>query len=391
MQEVYIANPKRTAVGSFLKSISEISAPKLGAHVIKAILAESKLDPKVIDEVILGQVITGGSGQNPARQTSIYSGLPIELPAVTINKVCGSGLKSIVFAANAIKADQASLIIAGGQENMSLGMHGNYIRGGNKFGDAKLIDFMMYDGLTDVFSGQMMGITAENIVKKFGIDRISQDTLALNSQLKAAKAQEQGKFKEEIVPIKIDRKNESFIFEQDEGIRGNSTMDGLAKLKPAFAADGSVTAGNSSTINDGAAALIVTSGQMIKTQGLTPLARIVSYASCGVDPDIMGTGPIPASKLALKKAGWNVGDLDLIEVNEAFAAQAEYVNRQMEWDINKVNVCGGAIALGHPIGASGTRLVVTLLHEMKRSKAKKALVTLCIGGGMGIAMCLERA
>ncbi|MBN8512380.1 MAG: acetyl-CoA C-acetyltransferase [Rickettsiales bacterium] len=391
MQEVYIANAKRTAVGSFLKSLSEISAPKLGAHVIKAILAESKLDPKVIDEVILGQVITGGSGQNPARQTSIYSGLPIELPAVTINKVCGSGIKSIVFAANAIKADQAGLIIAGGQENMSLGMHGNYIRGGNKFGDAKLIDFMMYDGLTDVFSGQMMGITAENIVKKFGIDRISQDTLALNSQLKAAKAQEQGKFKEEIVPIKIDKKNESFVFDQDEGIRGNSTMDGLAKLKPAFAADGSVTAGNSSTINDGAAALIVASGQMIKTQGLTPLARIVSYASCGVDPDIMGTGPIPASKLALKKAGWNVDDLDLIEVNEAFAAQAEYVNRQMEWDINKVNVCGGAISLGHPIGASGTRLVVTLLHEMKRSKAKKALVTLCIGGGMGIAMCLERS
>lgn len=391
MQEVYITNAKRTAVGSFLKSLSEISAPKLGAHVIKAILAESKLDPKIIDEVILGQVITGGSGQNPARQTSIYSGLPIELPAVTINKVCGSGLKSIVFAANAIKADQASLIIAGGQENMSLGMHGNYIRGGNKFGDAKLIDFMMYDGLTDVFSGQMMGITAENIVKKFGIDRISQDTLALNSQLKAAKAQEQGKFKEEIVPITIDKKNESFVFDQDEGIRGNSTMDGLAKLKPAFAADGSVTAGNSSTINDGAAALIVASGQMIKEQGLTPLARIVSYASCGVDPDIMGTGPIPASKLALKKAGWNVGDLDLIEVNEAFAAQAEYVNRQMGWDISKVNVCGGAIALGHPIGASGTRLVVTLLHEMKRSKAKKALVTLCIGGGMGIAMCLEHA
>ncbi len=391
MQEVYIANAKRTAVGSFLKSLSEIPAPKLGAHVIKAILAESKLDPKIIDEVILGQVITGGSGQNPARQTSIYSGLPIELPAVTINKVCGSGLKSIVFAANAIKADQASLIIAGGQESMSLGMHGNYIRGGNKFGDARLIDFMMYDGLTDVFSGQMMGITAENIVKKFGIDRSSQDTLALNSQLKAAKAQEQGKFKEEIVPIKIEKKNENFIFDQDEGIRANSTMEGLTKLKPAFAADGTVTAGNSSTINDGAAALIVASGQMIKTQGLTPLARIVSYASCGVDPDIMGTGPIPASKLALKKAGWNVGDLDLIEVNEAFAAQAEYVNRQMGWDINKVNVCGGAIALGHPIGASGTRLVVTLLHEMKRSKAKKALVTLCIGGGMGIAMCLERA
>jgi acetyl-CoA C-acetyltransferase len=391
MQEVYLANAKRTAVGSFLKSISEISAPKLGAHVIKAILAESKLDPKLIDEVILGQVITGGSGQNPARQTSIYSGLPIELPAVTINKVCGSGLKSIIFAANSIKAEQAGLIIAGGQENMSLGMHGNYIRGGNKFGDAKLIDFMMYDGLTDVFSGQMMGITAENIVKKFGIDRISQDTLALNSQLKAAKAQEQGKFKEEIVPIKIERKNESFVFDQDEGIRGNSTMEGLAKLKPAFTADGTVTAGNSSTINDGAAALIVASGQMVKTQGLTPLARIVSYASCGVDPDIMGTGPIPASKLALKKAGWNVNDLDLIEVNEAFAAQAEYVNRQMEWDTNKVNVCGGAIALGHPIGASGTRLVVTLLHEMKRSNAKKSLVTLCIGGGMGIAMCLEHA
>ncbi len=391
MKEVYITHAKRTAIGSFLGSLSEMSAPLLGAEVIKAILYDSKLDPKLFDEIILGQVITGGSGQNPARQSLIHAGMPIEVPATTINKVCGSGLKSVALAANAIKAGQANLILAGGQENMSLGMHGSYMRGGSKFGDVKLTDFMMYDGLTDAFSGQMMGITAENVAEKFNISRQAQDELALASQLKAAKAQENGKFKDEIVPIQIQKKKESFIFDQDEGIRGNSTMEGLAKLKPAFKPDGTVTAGNSSTINDGAACFLVASGEAVKKHKLVPIAKIISYASCGVDPSIMGTGPVPASKLALEKAGWTVEDLDLIEANEAFAVQAEYVNRQMKWDISKVNINGGAVALGHPIGASGARILVTLLHEMKRSGAKKGLATLCIGGGMGIAMCLERA
>ena len=391
MKEVYITHGKRTAVGSFLGSLSEMSAPLIGAEVIKAILAESELDPKLFDEIILGQVIAGGSGQNPARQSLIHAGMPIEVPATTINKVCGSGLKAVALAANAIRAGQSDLIIAGGQENMSLGMHGGYIRGGTKFGEIKLTDFMMYDGLTDTFSGQMMGITAENISAKFNISREAQDQLALSSQLKASKAQMNGKFKDEIVPIQIQKKKESFIFDQDEGIRGNSNMEGLTKLKPAFKADGTVTAGNSSTINDGAACVLVASEEAVKKHKLIPIARIVSYASCGVDPSIMGTGPVPASKLALAKAGWKVEDLDLIEANEAFAAQAEYVNRQMKWDINKVNVNGGAVAIGHPIGASGARILVTLLHEMRRSIAKRALATLCIGGGMGIAMCLELA
>ena len=316
--------------------------------------------------------------------------MPVELPAMTINKVCGSGLKAVALAASAIKAGEGDLIIAGGQENMSLAMHGSYLRGGSKFGDAKLIDFMMYDGLTDVFSGEMMGITAENIASQFKISREDQDKFALASQIKASKAQQSGKFKDEIVPIKVKIKKEDIVFASDEGIRENSTLEGLAKLRPAFKADGSVTAGNSSTINDGAAGLLVASAAAVKKYNLQPLARIVSYAQSGVEPSIMGTGPVPASKKALAKAGWKPEDLDIIEANEAFAAQAEYVNRQMRWDVNKVNINGGAIALGHPIGASGARLLVTLLHEMKRSKTKKGLVTLCIGGGMGIAMCLEK-
>ena len=389
MSEVYIMHAKRTAIGGFLGGLSTISAPRLGAEVIKALLKESNLESHLINEVILGQVITGGSGQNPARQSSIYAGMPIELPAMTINKVCGSGLKAVALAANAIRVGEADLIIAGGQENMSLGMHGSYMRGGNKFGDTKLIDFMMYDGLTDVFSGEMMGITAENIASKFKISRQVQDQLALSSQLKAAKAQKEGKFKDEIVPIEVQLKKGNVIFAEDEGIRASSTIEGLGKLKPAFKTDGIVTAGNSSTINDGAAGVIVASASAVKKYKLEPIARIISYAQYGVDPSIMGTGPVPASKSALVKAGWKVQDLDLIEANEAFAVQAEYVNQQMKWDIEKVNVNGGAIALGHPIGASGARVLVTLLHEMKRQQAKKGLTTLCIGGGMGIAMCLE--
>jgi acetyl-CoA C-acetyltransferase len=390
MREVFITHAKRTAVGSFLGSLSQIPAPALGASVIKAILDESKVDNKLISEVILGQVITGGSGQNPARQTAIKAGIDTSVPAVTINKVCGSGLKAVSIAANAIASKEADLIIAGGQENMSLGMHGTYIRGGKKFGDEKLIDFMMYDGLTDVFSGVAMGITAENIAKKFNISREMQDEFAVKSQAKAAAAQKNRRFKNEIVPIEIQIKKETKIFDYDEGIRGDSSLEVLSKLRPAFDPAGTVTAGNASTINDGAAAVLVASEEAVKKYNLNPIARIVSTGMCGVDPSIMGTGPVPASKLALLRAGWSIDDLDLIEANEAFAVQACYVNEQMKWDTSKVNVNGGAVAIGHPIGASGARVLVTLLHEMQKISAKKALATLCIGGGMGIAMCFEK-
>ena len=390
MREVFITHAKRTAVGSFLGSLSQIPAPALGASVIKAILNESKVDNKLISEVILGQVITGGSGQNPARQAAIKAGMDTSVPAVTINKVCGSGLKAVSLAANAIACKQADLIIAGGQENMSLGMHGTYIRGGKKFGDEKLIDFMMYDGLTDVFSGVAMGITAENIAKKFNISREMQDEFAVKSQAKAAAAQKTGRFKNEIVPIEVQIKKETKIFDYDEGIRGDSSLEVLSKLRLAFDPAGTVTAGNASTINDGAAAVLVASGEVVKKYNLNPIARIVSTGMCGVDPSIMGTGPVPASKLALARAGWTVDDLDLVEANEAFAVQACYVNEQMKWDTSKVNVNGGAVAIGHPIGASGARVLVTLLHEMQKTSAKKALATLCIGGGMGIAMCFEK-
>jgi len=390
MREVFITHAKRTAVGSFLGSLSQIPAPALGASVIKAILNESKVDNKLINEVILGQVITGGSGQNPARQAAIKAGMDTSVPAVTINKVCGSGLKAVSLAANAIACKQADLIIAGGQENMSLGMHGIYIRGGKKFGDEKLIDFMMYDGLTDVFSGVAMGITAENIAKKFNISREMQDEFAVKSQAKAAAAQKNGRFKNEIVPIEVQIKKETKIFDYDEGVRGDSSLEVLSKLRPAFDPAGTVTAGNASTINDGAAAVLVASEEAVKKYNLNPIARIVSTGMCGVDPSIMGTGPVPASKLALLRAGWSIDDLDLIEANEAFAVQACYVNEQMKWDTSKVNVNGGAVAIGHPIGASGARVLVTLLHEMQKISAKKALATLCIGGGMGIAMCFEK-
>ena len=390
MKEVFITHAKRTAVGSFLGSLSQIPAPTLGASVIKAILDDSKVDNKLISEVILGQVITGGSGQNPARQAAIKAGMDTSVPAVTINKVCGSGLKAVSIAANAIACKQADLIIAGGQENMSLGMHGTYIRSGRKFGDEKLIDFMMYDGLTDVFSGVAMGITAENIAKKFNISREMQDEFAVKSQAKAAAAQKNGRFKNEIVPIEIQIKKETKIFDYDEGVRGDSSLEVLSKLRPAFDPAGTVTAGNASTINDGAAAVLVASEEAVKKYNLNPIARIVSTGMCGVDPSIMGTGPVPAAKLALARAGWSVDDLDLIEANEAFAVQACYVNEQMKWDTSKVNVNGGAVAIGHPIGASGARVLVTLLHEMQKISAKKALATLCIGGGMGIAMCFEK-
>lgn len=389
MKEIYITHAYRTAVGNFMGGLSTLSAPKLGEHVVRALLHDSKIDADLISEVIMGQVLTGGSGQNPARQTLINSGLPNSIPAFTVNKVCGSGLKSVALAAQSILAGDNDLVIAGGQESMSLGQHSMLIRPGLRMGNGTMVDMMMYDGLTDVFSNLPMGITAENVSKQFGITREMQDELSFHSHMKAAAAQSSGKFDQEIVPIEVQLKKESVIVAKDEFIKPATTIKGLAKLRPAFDKEGTVTAGNSSGINDGAAAVIVASAEAVKLHGLKPIARVVSYASAGVDPSIMGIGPIPASREALKKAGWAVGDLDLVEVNEAFAAQSVYVHQQMGWDLEKVNVNGGAIAIGHPIGASGARVLVTLLHEMQRRKARKALATLCIGGGMGIAMCLE--
>lgn len=386
---VYITHAKRTAFGSFMGSLSTTAAPMLAAHLIKDILQNSKIDPALVNEVILGQVITGGSGQNPARQTLIHAGIPKEVPGYTINKVCGSGLKSVALAANSIMTGDNEIVIAGGQENMSLGMHGSYIRAGAKFGDIKMVDLMQYDGLTDVFSGVFMGITAENISKQFNISRQEQDEFALSSHKKAAKAQLAGIFKDEILPIEVTIKKTTSLFEHDETVRPDTSLEILSKLRPAFDKNGVVTAGNASSINDGAACLMVVSEEALKKHNLMPLAWIVSYASAGVDPSIMGTAPVPASQKALSKAGWSVNDLEVIEVNEAFAAQSIYVNREMKWDIDKVNINGGAIAIGHPIGASGGRVLITLIHSLRRAKAKKGLVTLCIGGGMGMAMCVE--
>ncbi|AFC70794.1 acetyl-CoA C-acetyltransferase [Rickettsia australis] len=386
---VYITYAKRTAFGSFMGSLSTTSAPMLAAHLIKDMIQNSKIDPALVGEVILGQVITGGSGQNPARQTLIHAGIPKEVPGYTINKVCGSGLKSVALAANSIMTGDNELVIAGGQENMSLGMHGSYIRAGAKFGDIKMVDLMQYDGLTDVFSGVFMGITAENISKQFNISRQEQDEFALSSHKKASKAQLAGIFKDEILPIEVTVKKTTSLFEHDETVRHDTSLEILSKLCPAFDKSGIVTAGNASSINDGAACLMVVSEEALKKHNLMPLARIVSYASAGVDPSIMGTAPVPAAQKALSKAGWSVNDLEVIEVNEAFAAQSIYVNREMKWDMDKVNINGGAIAIGHPIGASGGRVLITLIHSLRRAKAKKGLVTLCIGGGMGMAMCVE--
>lgn len=388
--EAYIIAAKRTPVGSFMGSLGKIPAPRLSSFLIESAIKLYKIDPDIIDEAIIGQVLTGASGQNPARQALIYSGLKKEIPAFTVNKVCGSGLKSLCLAASAIRAGEADFIIAGGQENMSLAPHAHYIRAGHKYGDLNLVDTMFRDGLTDAFSSKLMGITAENIAKRFSISREAQDEFALSSQNKAAGARRSGFFMAEIIPVTLENKKDEILFSEDEGIRENSSAEALSRLKPAFLDGGTVTAGNSSTINDGAAIIFVASGAAVKKYNLKPSARIVSYASAGVDPDIMGTGPVPASKKALEKAGWKVGDLDLIECNEAFAAQAIYVNREMGWDISKVNICGGAIALGHPIGASGARVTTTLVNQMERVGAGKGLATLCIGGGMGIAICLER-
>jgi acetyl-CoA C-acetyltransferase len=392
MSDIVIAGALRTAIGKFGGALAKTPAPELGATVIAALLARYKLRPEQISEVILGQVLTAGSGQNPARQSSIKAGLPAEIPAMTINKVCGSGLKAVMLAAQAVRCGDADIVIAGGQENMSAAPHvlpGS--RDGFRMGDAKLIDSMIVDGLWDVYNQYHMGITAENVAKQHAVSRAQQDEFAVASQNKAEAAQKAGKFKDEIVPVMLpQRKGDPVAFDSDEFIKAGATLDALSALRPAFDKQGSVTAGNASGINDGAAAVLVMSAERAAQLGLKPLARIRAFASSGVDPSIMGMGPVPSSRRALEKAGWKPADLDLMEINEAFAAQACAVNKEMGWDTNKINVNGGAIALGHPIGASGCRILVTLLYEMARRDAKKGLASLCIGGGMGVAMAVER-
>jgi len=392
MTDVVIVAAGRTAVGKFGGTLAKIPAADLGAHVIRALLARTGLKPEQISEVILGQVLTAGVGQNAARQALIKAGLPDMCPAMTINKVCGSGLKATHLAAQAIKAGDAEIIIAGGQENMSASAHvmpGS--RDGFRMGDAKLIDTMIVDGLWDVYNQYHMGVTAENVAAQFGVTRQEQDAFAAASQQKAEAAQKAGKFKDEILPLEIaQRKGAALVFDTDEYPKHGSTAESLAALRPAFDKNGSVTAGNASGLNDGAAAVIMMSAKKADELGLKPLARIKAYSSAGVDPKIMGMGPVPASKLCLSKAGWSAKDLDLMEINEAFAAQAIAVNKEMGWDTSKINVNGGAIAIGHPIGASGCRILVTLIHEMIRRDAKKGLAALCIGGGMGVALAIER-
>jgi acetyl-CoA C-acetyltransferase len=391
MNEVVIVAASRTPVGKFGGTLAKIAASELGAHVIKGLMQKTGIDPKLINEVILGQVLTAGVGQNAARQAVIKSGLPDSVPGITINKVCGSGLKATHLAAQAIRCGDADIIIAGGQENMSASPHVlNNSRDGFRMGDAKLVDTMIVDGLWDVYNQYHMGITAENVAKKFNISRTEQDEFALASQNKAEAAQKAGKFKDEILPVEIVSKKGSSFFDSDEYIKHGSTLEGLTALRPAFSKDGSVTAGNASGLNDGAAAVMLMSAQKASELGLKPLAKIRAYSSAGLDPSIMGMGPVSASQLCLKKAGWTHNDLDLMEINEAFAAQAIAVNKEMGWDTSKINVNGGAIAIGHPIGASGCRILVTLLHEMIRRDAKRGLASLCIGGGMGVALAIER-
>ncbi len=388
---IVIAGATRTAVGAFNGTLANTPAHDLGTAVMTEALSRAKTGAGDVGEVIFGQVLTAGVGQNPARQAAMNAGIAKEAPAVTINQVCGSGLRSIAMAYQSIRNGDAKVVIAGGQESMSLSTHCTHLRAGTKMGDTQLVDTMIKDGLWDAFNGYHMGVTAENVAKEFQITRDEQDAFAVASQNKAEAAKNAGRFKDEIVPFTIKTRKGEIVFEQDEYIRDGATIDSVGKLRPAFDREGSVTAGNASGLNDGAAAVVLMSEDDAAARGVEPLARIVSWAHAGVDPSVMGTGPIPASKLALEKAGWSIGDLDLVEANEAFAAQACAVNKGVGWDPEKVNVNGGAIAIGHPIGASGARIFVTLLHEMKRRDAKKGLATLCIGGGMGIAMCVERA
>ena len=389
MTNVVIVSAARTAVGSFNGSFANTPAHELGAAVIEAVVARAGIEKADVSETILGQVLTAGQGQNPARQAHIHAGLPIESAAWSINQVCGSGLRTVALAAQHIQLGDAAIVVAGGQESMTLSPHVAHLRAGQKMGDMKMIDCMIKDGLWDAFNGYHMGQTAENVANQWQISREMQDEFALNSQLKAEAAQKAGKFKDEITPFTVKTRKGEIVVDADEYIRHGATIESMQKLRPAFTKDGSVTAGNASGINDGAAAVLLMTEEEAAKRGLTPLARIASYATAGLDPSIMGCGPIPSSRKALEKAGWKASDLDLIEANEAFAAQACAVNKDMGWDTSKVNVNGGAIAIGHPIGASGCRILNTLLFEMKRSGAKKGLATLCIGGGMGVAMCLE--
>jgi len=388
--DVVIAQAARTPIGAFNGALASSPASELGTIALKEAIARAGIAAEEISEVIMGNVLTAGQGQNPARQAAIRAGVPEMVPAYTINHVCGSGLKAVGLAAQAIRAGDSSIVIAGGQESMSQAPHAMHLRNGTKMGDASLVDTMIRDGLWDAFNGYHMGNTAENVAEKYQISREEQDAFACLSQNRAEAAQKTGRFADEIAPVSIKTRKGETLVEQDEYPRHGTTLDTLAKLRPAFTKDGSVTAGNASGINDGAAALVVMSGTEAEKRGTEPLARIVSFAQAGVDPAFMGTGPIPASRRALEKAGWSVEDLDLIEANEAFAAQALAVGKDLGFDPEKLNVNGGAIALGHPIGASGARVLITLLHEMKRRDAKKGLATLCIGGGMGVAMCVAR-
>jgi len=391
MSDIAIVSAVRTPVGAFNGAFATMPAHELGAVAIKAALERAGVSAGDVDEAILGQILTAGAGQNPARQAAVAAGMPVEKTAIQINQLCGSGLRAVALGYQAIKTGDSSIIVAGGQESMTQAPHCVHLRAGVKMGDTELVDTMIRDGLWDAFNGYHMGNTAENVAQKWQITREQQDEFAASSQQKAEAAQKAGRFKDEIVPVTVKTRKGDVVVSDDEYPRHGTTADGLAKLRPAFLREGgTVTAGNASGINDGAAAVVLMSFDEAKKRGLKPLARIVSWATVGVDPAIMGSGPIPASRAALKKAGWKIGDLDLVEANEAFAAQACAVNKELGWDPSKVNVNGGAIAIGHPVGASGARALVTLLHEMEKRDAKKGLATLCIGGGMGIALCVER-
>ena len=390
MSEIVIAAAVRTPIGSFNGSLGTIPAHGLGRIVIAEALHRARVEAAEVSEVIMGQVLTAGQGQNPARQAAIAAGLPNEATAYTVNQVCGSGLRTVALAFQAIRCGDSAIVVAGGEENMSLSPHCAHLRNGAKMGDVQVIDTMIKDGLWEAFNGYHMGRTAENVAERWNVSREQQDELALRSQALAEQAQKTGRFKDEIVPVKVTTRKGDVLVDTDEYPKHGTTIETLAKLRPAFDKNGTVTAGNASGINDGAAATVLMSDEEARRRGVRPLARIVSWATAGVDPAVMGTGPIPATRLALQRAGWKVGDLDVIEANEAFAAQACAVIKELELDRDKVNVNGGAIALGHPIGASGTRVLVTLLHELQKRGARRGLATLCIGGGMGIAMCVER-
>ncbi len=390
MSDVVIVSAARTPIGTFNGGMSSLAASDLGCEVIRAVLQRADVAAEAVSDVIMGHVLTAGTGQNPARQAAIAAGIPVEKTALTINQVCGSGLRAVAMGCQAVLTGDSDIMIAGGQESMSRSTHCAYLRSGQKMGQLEMVDSMIKDGLWDAFKGYHMGNTAENVANKYKISREAQDVFAANSQRKTEAAQKSGHFTEEIVPVTVKTRKSETVVKQDEFPRHGTTAEKLAELRPAFAKDGSVTAGNASGLNDGAAAMVLMSATEAERRGIEPLARIVAWATAGVDPSIMGTGPIPASRRALKKAAWSVSDLDLVEANEAFAAQALAVNEEMGWDPSIVNVNGGAIALGHPIGASGARILVTLVHELRRQEAKRGLATLCIGGGMGIALCIER-